>query len=177
MEKPNFSISLGTLPKMTKLLKHISVGLFFLLLLLLGISSYRDYGISWDETKQRLTGAVTLKYLAEAFHVPASRVPWKERLPSLATYQDRDYGVAFEAPAFALEQLLRLKDFRDVYMFRHLLTFLVFFAGVCAVYRLALRRFSDWRIGLLSALFLLWSRPLGHFVQAFKNMAHLRWGG
>jgi hypothetical protein len=126
MAKPNFSISLGTHPKMTKLLKHISVGLFFILLLLLGISRYRDYGISWDETKQRLTGAVTLKYLAEAFHVPASRVPWKERLPSLATYPDRDYGVAFEAPAFALEQLLRLKDYRGVYMFRHLLTFLVF---------------------------------------------------
>jgi Protein of unknown function (DUF3108) len=280
MLKPNFSIS--THPKMTKLLKHISVGLFFLLLLLLGISRYRDYGISWDETKQRLTGAVTLKYLAEAFHVPASRVPWKEGLPSLATYPDRDYGVAFEAPAFALEQFFRFKDFRDVYMFRHLLTFLVFFGGVYAVYRLALRRFLDWRIGLLSALFLvltprffgesfynskdivfmavfavamnttisfvlrprvntafvhalgtavaidvrmmalflmvvsvallmirlirrelplgrtflvlalyivgtctfvvamwpyLWSRPLGHFVQAFKNMAHFRWGG
>jgi Protein of unknown function (DUF3108) len=280
MLKPNFSIS--THPKMTKLLKHISVGLFFLLLLLLGISRYRDYGISWDETKQRLTGAVTLKYLAEAFHVPASRVPWKEGLPSLATYPDRDYGVAFEAPAFALEQFFRFKDLRDVYMFRHLLTFLVFFGGVYAVYRLALRRFLDWRIGLLSALFLvltprffgesfynskdivfmavfavamnttisfvlrprvntafvhalgtavaidvrmmalflmvvsvallmirlirrelplgrtflvlalyivgtctfvvamwpyLWSRPLGHFVQAFKNMAHFRWGG
>jgi hypothetical protein len=267
---------------MTRLLKHISVGLFFLLLLVLGISRYRDYGISLDETNQRLTGAVTLNYLAEAFHVPASRVPWKERLPSLATYPDRDYGVAFEAPAFALEQLLRLKDSRDVYMFRHLLTFLVFFCGVCALYRLALRRFLDWRIGLLSALFLvltprffaesfynskdivfmavfavamnttisfvlrprvntafvhalgtavaidvrimalvlivvsvalliirlmrrelplgrtflvlalyivgtctfvvvmwpyLWSRPLGHFLQAFKNMAHFRWAG
>src|SRR5208337_2834994 len=23
----------------------------------------------------------------------------------------------------------------------------------------------------------LWSRPLGHFVQAFKDMAHFRWGG
>jgi hypothetical protein len=282
MAKPNFYIPLGTHPKMAKLLKHISVGLFFVLLLLLGISRYRDYGISWDETKQRLTGAVTLKYLAEAFHVPPSMVPWKERLPSLATYPDRDYGVAFEAPAFALEQLLRLKDLRDIYMFRHLLTFLVFFGGVGAVYRLALRRFLDWRIGLLSALFLvltprffaesfynskdivfmavfavgmnttisfvlrprvstaflhalgtavaidvrimalflmvvavalllirlirrelplgrtsllltlyivgtctfvvvmwpyLWSRPLGHFVQAFKNMAHFRWEG
>lgn len=165
--KPNFSNSLGTHPKITKLLKHTSVGLFFLLLLLLGISSYRDYGISWDETKQRLTGAVTLNYLAEAFHVPPSRVPWKERLPSLATYPDRDYGVAFEAPAFALEQLLRLKDFRDVYMFRHLLTFLVFFGGVYAVYRLALRRFSDWRIGLLSALFLVLTPRF--FAESFYN--------
>ena len=154
MAKPHFSLSLATHPQVTKLLKRISVGLFFILLLLLGISWYRDYGISWDETKQRLTGAVTLKYLAEAFHVPASRVPWEDRLPSLATYPDRDYGVAFEAPAFALEQLLRLTDYRDIYMFRHLLTFLVSFGGVYAVYRLALRRFLDWRIALLSALFL-----------------------
>ena len=152
---------------MTKLIKHISVGLFFLLLLLLGISSYRDYGISWDERIQRLSGAVTLKYLADAFHVPASMAPWKERLPSLAKYQDRDYGVAFEVPAFALEQLLRLKDFRDVYMFRHLLTFLVFFAGVYAVYRLALRRFLDWRIGLLSALFLVLTPRF--FAESFYN--------
>ena len=163
--QPNLSVSLGTHPKIAKLLKPVSVGLFFLLLLLLGISIYRDYGISWDETKQRLTGAVTLKYLAEAFHVPPSTLPWKERLPSLATYQDRDYGVAFEAPAFALEQLLRLQDVRDVYMFRHLLTFLVFSGGVYAVYRLALRRFSDWRIGLLSALFLVLT-PL-FFAESF----------
>src|SRR6478672_11697011 len=130
MAKPHFSLPLGTHPQMTKLLQHISVGFFFILLLLLGISQYRDYGISWDETKQRLTGAVTLKYVAEAFHVPAAMAPWKDRLPSLATYPDRDYGVAFEAPAFALEQLLRLEDYRDIYMFRHLLTFLVSFGGV-----------------------------------------------
>jgi hypothetical protein len=167
MAKPNFSTSLGTHPKMAELLRYISVGLFFILLLLLGISRYRDYGISWDESKQRLTGAVTLKYLTEAFHVPASTVPWKEGLPSLATYPDRDYGVAFEAPAFALEQLLRLKDYRDVYMFRHLLTFLVFFGGVCAVYRLALRRFLDWRIGLLSALFLILTPRF--FADSFYN--------
>ena len=152
---------------MPRLLKHISVGLFFLLLLLLGISRYRDYGISFDEARQRFTGAVTVKYLAKAFHVPASRDPWMERLPSLATYRDRDYGVAFEAPAFALEQLLGLKDFRDVYMFRHLLTFLVSLGGVCAVYRLALRRFSDWRIGLLSALFLVLTPRL--FAESFYN--------
>jgi hypothetical protein len=207
---------------------------------------------------------------------------WKQSFPALAQYEDRDYGVAFEAPAFALEHLFQLKDSRDIFMFRHLLTFLVFFCGVCAVYSLARRRFLDWRIGLLSALFLvltprffaeafynckdivfmavfaigmnttisfvlrpgikaalvhalatavaidvrimavllilvsavlliirlirrelpmgrtclvlalymvltcafviamwpyLWSRPLGHFVQAFKNMAHFRWGG
>jgi hypothetical protein len=72
------------------------------------------------------------------------------RCSTLADYPDRDYGVAFEAPAFALEHIFRLKDSRDIYMFRHLLTFLVYFGGVFAVYRLAHQRFLDWRTGLLS---------------------------
>jgi Dolichyl-phosphate-mannose-protein mannosyltransferase len=152
---------------LNKHIKNVSIGLFFLALLLLGLSSYRDYGISWDEANQRLTGAVTIKYLAETFYIPAFMTPWEQDVPSLAEYRDQDYGVAFEAPAFALERIFRLQDSRDIYMFRHLLTFLVYFAGVCAVYRLAQRRFSDWRIGLLSALFLVLTPRF--FAESFYN--------
>ncbi|HEX7194796.1 MAG TPA: hypothetical protein VF207_07485 [Chthoniobacterales bacterium] len=52
-------------------------------------------------------------------------------------------------------------------MFRHLLTFLVYFGGVCAVYRLAHRRFLDWRTGLLSALFLIVTPRF--FAESFYN--------
>jgi hypothetical protein len=152
---------------LNKHIKTVSIGLFFLALLLLGLSSYRDYGISWDEANQRLTGAVTIKYLAETFHIPAFMTPWEQSVPSLAEYRDQDYGVAFEAPAFALERIFRLQDSRVIYMFRHLLTFLVYFGGVCAVYRLAQRRFSDWRIGLLSALFLVLTPRF--FAESFYN--------
>src|SRR5215470_5768419 len=110
---------------MNKRIKYVSIGLFFSSLLLLGLSVYRDYGISFDEPRQRLTGGVTVNYLAETFHTPAFMTWWEEGAPALATYPDRDYGVAFEAPAFALEHIFRLKDPRDIYMFRHLLTFLV----------------------------------------------------
>jgi hypothetical protein len=150
-----------------KQLKCVSISLFFLILLLVGLNSYRDYGISWDEPAQQITGAVTVNYLAEKVHAPAFLALWKGNVPALDTYPDRDYGVAFEAPAVALEQLLGLKDSRDIYMFRHLLVFLVFIAGVGALYRLAARRFIDWRIGLLSALFLVLTPRL--FAEAFYN--------
>jgi len=152
---------------MDKRVKHISIGLFFSFLLLLGLSRYRDFGISWDEPLQRLTGAVTVNYLAETFHTPAFMTWWQQDVPGLAEYGDRDYGVAFEAPAFALEQICRLKDSRDIYMFHHLLTFLVYVGGVFAVYRLAQRRFLDWRIGLLSALFLVLTPRF--FAESFYN--------
>jgi hypothetical protein len=152
---------------LNKGIKYALVALFFLALLVLGLSVYRDYGISWDEANQRLTGAVTVKYLAEMFHIPTSIAPWTQGVPSLAEYRDRDYGVAFEAPAFVLEKLFRLTDSRDIYMFRHLLTFLVFLGGVYAVYRLSERRFLDWRAGLLPALFLILTPRF--FAESFYN--------
>ncbi|HTD15351.1 MAG TPA: hypothetical protein VK673_09240 [Chthoniobacterales bacterium] len=180
---------------MNKRIEYVTIGLLFSSLLLLGLCRYRDYGISIDEPAQRLTGAVTVKYLAETFQTPGFMTWWKQGIPALpqhqdrdyavafeapafaleekrdipalAQHQDRDYGVAFEAPAFALEHLFRLHDPRSVYMFRHLLTFLVSLVGVCAAYRLSLRRFLDWRIGLLSALFLVLTPRL--FAESFYN--------
>ena len=150
---------------MNKRIKNLSIGLLFLLLLVLGISSYRDYGISWDEPQQRLTGAVTVNYISKVLHLHGLGA--NKYYPTLTTYPDREYGVAFEAPAFALENIFKLRDTRDIYMFRHFLTFLVFLGGVCAVYKLSCRRFSDWRVGLLSALFLVLTPRL--FADSFYN--------
>ena len=139
---------------------------FFAVLLALGVGLYRDYGISWDEPHQRFTGAVTVKHLAERF-APSLVKGEVLRLPPLDTYVDRDHGTAFEMPAVALEALLKLSDKRDIFMMRHLLTFLVCFAGTVAVYAMATRRFGDWRSGLLAALLLVLSPRL--FAESFYN--------
>jgi Dolichyl-phosphate-mannose-protein mannosyltransferase len=143
-----------------------SVVLFFAGLLALGLAIHRDYGISWDEPLQRFTGAVTVKHLAERF-APSLVRGEAVRLPALGDYVDRDHGTAFEAPAVALEALLGLSDKRDIFMFRHLLTFLVCFLGVIALWRLATRRFADWRLGLVAALLLVLSPRL--FAESFYN--------
>jgi len=66
---------------MNRRIKYVSIGLFFSSLLLLGLSRYRDYGISFDEPRQRLTGAVTVNYLAETFHTPAFMTWWELGIP------------------------------------------------------------------------------------------------
>jgi len=145
---------------------RLPVVLFFAAVLALGLAIHRDYGISWDEPFQRFTGAVTVKHLAERF-APSLVRGEATRLPALEDYVDRDHGTAFEVPAVVLEALLGLTDKRDIYMFRHLLTFLVCFAGIVAIYRLAERRFGDWRWGLLAAAFLVLSPRL--FAESFYN--------
>jgi hypothetical protein len=148
------------------IIKRVVVSLFFILLLIVGAACYRDYGISWDEPRSRINGGVTVKYLGEKL-APILLTQNVKSYPPLKDYVDRDYGVAFEAPAVVLEQILNITDDRDVFMLRHLLTFLVFVAGVLAVYGLAARRFGDWRIGLLAAAFLVLTPRM--FAESFYN--------
>jgi len=139
---------------------------YFLALLVLGLAVFRDYGVPWDEPRQHLIGRVSVRYVLQ--RVAPSR-PLPASLPDspLETFADRDYGVAFEAPAVAMELLLGLTDSRDVYLMRHLLTYLVFLGGVFAVYRMATRRFDDWRLGLCAATMLVLSPRF--FAEGFYN--------
>ena len=143
--------------------------------LILGCGIFKDYGISWDEGQSRINGAVTIKYLITLIH---GSFPWIYEyfpylptehidVPDLNSYIDQDYGVAFEAPIGMLEYVLGLKDSRSVYLFRHIMTFFISIGGVYAVFRMAERRFADWRWGLLAALLLILSPRI--FGDSFYN--------
>ena len=151
---------------MTPLVRRWAVFAYFLALLGLGLAVFRDHGVSWDEPRQRLIGAVSARYVLQTV-APSRPIPTSLPDNPLATFDDRDYGVAFETPAVAMELLLGLTDSRDVYLMRHLLTYLVFLGGVFAVYRMATRRFDDWRLGLCAATMLVLSPRF--FAEAFYN--------
>jgi len=144
------------------------VAIFFLIYLLIGLSVYQDYGVSWDEPASRNNGLVTLKHLGEKFMPDVvSRDAELKRLPKLENYIDKDYGIAFELPVSFVEKYFSLKDSRDIYFLRHLATFFVFYCGVFAIYLLAERRFQDWRIGILGALIMILSPRM--FAESFYN--------
>ena len=142
---------------------------FFVVVLVFGLLIFRGYGLSVDENQQRDTGMVSLKYVGQILNpawVAADKEFERYNVP-LAQYNDCDYGVAFETPVSYLERVLHYNDIRDRFLLRHLCTFLVCFGGLIAVYQLAARRFRDWRVGLLAALWLLLSPRL--FADFFYN--------
>lgn len=156
---------LGRFPLPSALIYALYAALF-LGVLGVGLSVHGDYGVSFDERQQRYSGGVSLKHVVERI-APGLLPDSARRLPALDDYADRDYGVAFELPAAALEVLLGIQDDRDVMLFRHLLTFLVALAGMVAVERMAYRRFRDWRLALLAAILLVLSPRL--FAESFYN--------
>jgi hypothetical protein len=145
--------------------KETILTLFFCLYLGIGLSVFSDYGMYWDDMTSRDNGAINFKYIAEKLfrYTPPDLVG----LPNLSDWKDKDYGVAFELPVYAIERLLRISTDRNIYVFRHLMVFLIFFAGSVAVYATVAKRHGDYRIGLLAALLLVTSPRL--FGESFYN--------
>jgi hypothetical protein len=98
---------------------------FFLFagLLLVGLNTYKSYGVSWDEADERNLGNATYNYL---FHGQ----------DSIKYCSNKIYGVAFELPLTVIEKTLHLQDIRDVYLMRHLMTHLFFLLGALAFFLL-----------------------------------------
>ena len=139
----------------------IIVVLFFLVFLLIGLSIYTDYGVSWDEGTNRKNGLISFNYIFKGDN-------------SLLTYKDRDYGVAFELLLIFLEKIFRLDNHRDIFFMRHLCTFLMFYIGVYFFYLLCKNHFDSWKIGLLGSLFLILSpRIFAHSFYNSKDLAFL----
>ena len=149
-------------------LKKLLITFFLIILIIIGTLIHKDYGISWDEPQQRLIGFVNLNHVSDYLKLDLRNPPNPPpEITKLNNLKDRDYGVIFELPAVLLEHIFTFKDIQEVYFARHLLTFLVFIGGVIAVYQMAARRFSDWRMGLIAAAFIILSPRI--FAESFYN--------
>jgi hypothetical protein len=139
---------------------------FFLAISLIGVFSFKSYGISWDEAAQRLNGGTSLIYVAEKF-APSLVPPEKRDFPKLGDGGPTDHGVAFDAPLVALEQILRVSDSQSIYELRHFVNFFVFILGTIGIFDLIKRRFQSYKLGLLGALFFVVSPRF--FAEGFYN--------
>lgn len=143
--------------------RRIAVLLLFAAMLAIGLAVFPDYGLSVDEEACRFRAIVTTKYVTDTLGYPIIGDP----IPKMADYSDRDHGVIFDLAAYGLERLLDLQDLRDIFILKHLLNFLVFMASVLAFYRMVTRRFANWIVGAVGALFLYLSPRI--FADAFYN--------
>ena len=147
------------------------LSLWLIILVVLGFQLHRDYNISSDEQVERTNGIVSLTYLADKFGISRLQqdpiIIRYRHIPKLQEYMDRDYPVGFNLPMAMIERFFNINDDRDVFYLRHLLTYFFYVAGLVAIFAISARRFASWKIGLLSASFLLLSPRF--FAESFYN--------
>jgi hypothetical protein len=129
--------------------------------LIIGLSCYKDYGVSWDETIQRDIGLTSYNYIVNNDQ-------------TLSGYQFRNMGTGFELPLIFVEKVLRLHDTRDIFFMRHLVTHLFFLLGCFCCYLLSLRLFRSQLIAALGYILLAFDpRIFGHSFYNSKDIPFL----
>ncbi|MCA8832426.1 hypothetical protein [Hymenobacter pini] len=145
----------------------LTVG-YFAVIILLGLCIYQDYGVSWDESIDRVNGLVNAKYITGLVAPEwTSRQGVFANTPDFHTYDERDHGVIFHLPLAFMEVFMGGVDSRTYYFVRHLCIFLSFVLALWSVYRIALIRYGSWALGLLASTLLLVSPRI--FADAFSN--------
>jgi hypothetical protein len=145
---------------LTKFRPETVVVLFFLIYLLIGLSIFDDYGISYDEGFSRSRGIINYNYILKRNH------------PDQLLYDPGKYhGPAFDIFLVFIEDKLPAHTSRDLYLIRHLLTFFVFYISVWFFYLLCKDRFHDWKAGLLGSGWLILSPRI--FADSFYNVKDL----
>lgn len=95
--------------------------LLFFIAAIIGILTYQDYGIAWDESGQRTIGTICYNYLFNGNN-------------ELVSFSDRQHGTGFELPLVIIEKALKITDMRDVYLMRHWVTHIFFLLSALSAY-------------------------------------------
>jgi len=139
----------------SNLFQNSIIIIFFIFYLICGLIIVRDYGVSWDEPISRINGIVSVNYVFSGDNY-------------LFDYVDKDYGVIIEMPLVLAERYLGfLENIHDLYIMRHLCTFLTFYVGVLFFFLLVKNHFNNRWLGLLGSIMLILSPRI--FAQSFYN--------
>ena len=113
--------------KKTNRFEIIIVALIYLAFIVIGILSYRDYGISVDEWDLRLLGFVNLKYITEIFfHDISAKLDQILLIPKISDYSSNTHGVIFTLPMAFVEYFFNITDSQKYYFIRHYFNHLIF---------------------------------------------------
>lgn len=131
----------------------------FAILLAVGLTTFRDYGISTNEIAYRRNHQKQFTYL---------KTLWQNARKNVRFDQDEyTHGMIFELGARYIEDSLGLKDGRERLFERHLLGFLAFFLAALASYAIYLRAFGSWWLAYVGTVFLVLIPQL--YCDAFLN--------
>ena len=159
---------------MIKILKenHNTILIFIipLILIFIGFAVYRDYGISLDEEISRNNGLVSIKYICDfLFPHYADNFELIKNIPDLKNYGvDKVYGAFFDILLITIiEILLEIKNFSEIFYYRHLVNHYLFIISVICFYFLCLNIFKNKLYSLFGAAILYTSPRM--FAESFYN--------
>ncbi len=148
--------------------------LFFVLLLFIGLSIFKDYGLSTDEPFHRTIGYYWYISLLEIFSnnyelIEATKekfnaMYWSDYLNDGKLIQ---YGIFFDTITAFIEEILIIEETKNAFYLKHISTFLFFFLSTVFFYKIINLRFNNHLFSILITFFYISSPRI--FAESFYN--------
>ena len=155
--------------------KNISIP-FFLIIFLLGILLFKDYGVSLDERFHRNNALFWHDYIESLFNDNvSSKSKQSINLIDEAIKNNEDFisGVPSIQPVplaiiyeFVLD-LTNIESSKEIYQYRHFYNFIIYFFGLFFFYKLIQKIYKSHFLALIGSLFLFLTPRL--FSESFYN--------
>lgn len=116
--------------------------LSYILVLVIGLSIFADFGVSWDEPYHLESGEVVFNHIFKG-------------APLVTSGDQMFYGPFFDLSAHMLLKAFRIEDIRSIFLGKHLITFLYFWVSLFFFYKLCRRYFGSWVPAYIACVFLL----------------------
>ena len=155
-------------------IKNLTI-LFFIIIFLLGLNLYQDYGVYFDNTYQRENALLWYSYVRAFFLEPSLSLAdnlknliqqnnieeiSNSTLPSL---QPIALGLFCE---FFID-LFNIKGSKNIYQFWGLFNFIIYFLGLYFFYKLIFKRYNSYLYSFIGVLFLFLTPRF--FAESFYN--------
>ena len=149
--------------------------LSFIIIFLLGLNLFQDYGVYFDDTYQRINALLWYDYIKSFILEPGLsfannlehlikqnnvEIINNSTLPSL---QPIPLGIFCE---FFID-VFNIEGSKNIYQFRNLFNFIIYFVGLCFFYKLIHKRYKSYLYSFIGVLFLFLTPRF--FAESFYN--------
>jgi|TARA_B100001964_G_scaffold200606_1_gene227807 hypothetical protein len=152
--------------------------LFFIIIFLLGLNLFKDYGIYTDDLFQRNNALFWYEYVKSFILEPG--LSFTGNLDNLIKQNIKDeislintstlpslQPVALGIFCELFIDLFNIESNKSIYQTRHLFNFIIYLVGLCFFYKLINKRFKSYLFSFIGVLFLLLTPRF--FAQSFYN--------
>jgi len=154
-----------------KVSKSFYTYIFFLVIFLIGIKSYQDFGIYGDEPFHQWIGSIYYSHYKELifnFNLDNEHIAEINRLAKDEYFRYWvAYPIFFDLFTEFLVDILNIKNTREIFQIRHLTNFSFFFLSLVFFYKLILSRFKSYYLALLGVVLIFFSPRI--FAESFYN--------
>ena len=152
------------------------------LFLILGIFTYKDYGVGIEEHFQRKSGFYWLNYLLNSFGTETFRETALLKYNEILTFTPNlfdikifnIYGILFDLPLAFLETIFNIEEPQEYFYLRHIANFIIFLISGIFLYALLKKRFNNYYTPLIGfVLYILTPRMYGNSFFDGKDLFFL----